>query len=104
MGFIKGIVEDEYFRLLEALKLYEKKRDELPKGSLITRRFGKKIYVYRVRRENGKVAQTYVGKKDSEAHKQAILAKMRRKMEEKQIKIIKEDLRNIEKIKKVKYE
>jgi hypothetical protein len=104
MGLIKGIIEDEHSRLIEALKLYENKRDKLPKGSLIIRRFGKKEYIYRVKRENGKVVQTYIGKKDSEAHKQAILEKMRREMEEKQIKIIKEDLRNIEKIKKVKYE
>ena len=104
MGFVKGIVEDEYSRLLDALKVYEEKRDEFPKGSLIIRRIGKKEYVYRVKRVNGKVVQEYIGKKDSEAHKKAEKQRMRREMEEKQIRLIKEDLRNIERIRKVKYE
>ena len=104
MCFIKGIIEDEYFRLLDALRVYEKKRAEFPKGSLIIRRFGKKEYVYRVKRIKGNVVQEYIGKKDSEAHKKAEIFRMRREMEEKQVRLIKEDLRNIEKIKKVKYE
>jgi len=59
---IKGILREEYDRLLLLRQNYFSKMKILPKGSLIIKKRGKKKYLYlSYRNENGKVVSDYVG-------------------------------------------
>ena len=62
MSAIKGILREEYERLLLLRQNYISKMKILPKGSLIIKKRGNKKYLYlSYRNENGKVVSDYVG-------------------------------------------
>lgn len=100
MSYIKNIISEEQDRLNDLLKLYLEKHTKLPKGSLVERNISGKSYVYLHYRENGKVISKYLGKKDSQIHKDLILKINQRKDLEQKIKKVKNEIREIKKINK----
>ena len=65
MSIAKDILIDEYKRLKNLLKEYQKKLNELPKGSISEKKIKNHYYYYLAYRKMEKVKFEYIGKKDS---------------------------------------
>jgi len=75
MSVIQSILNEEVLRLEKNIAQYNKMVLSLPKGSIFIRKIGNSFFVYRKRRENGKVVSQYLGnKKSKEAQRQIELS------------------------------
>jgi hypothetical protein len=63
---VRDMLEDSLQHTLEALDLYQKRIEELPKGSLSMKNINGHIYCYLAYREGKKVMNDYLGKLASE--------------------------------------
>ena len=95
MAFIYGVLEEEYDRMLEKKKDYEKKLSELPKGSLVKKQINGRSYNYLMFREEKKVITKYIKKEDFDIVKEQL---ERRKKIKSSLKSINEDLKIIGKV------
>jgi len=95
MAFIYGVLEEEYDRMLEKKKDYEKKLGELPKGSLVKKQINGRSYNYLMFRKDKKVITKYIKKEDFDTIQEQL---ERRKKCKSSLKSINEDLKIIGKI------
>lgn len=95
MSVLSGVLIEEKDRLNRMISQYERKKQDLPKGSIQYKTIGKKKYPYLVFREKGKVTTVYL-KKTIDIEKLSKEISQRKKYEE-YIKQAKSDLRLIEK-------
>lgn len=61
MSVLEGILQEEIDRLERNIKSYEEMLQKLPRGSIFVRKMGNSYFVYRKRKENGKVVSEYLG-------------------------------------------
>ena len=62
---IKEVLKEELDNSLKMEKLYQSQLKKLPKGSLIKKSIGGRLYYYLEFREGRKIVFKYVGKQDS---------------------------------------
>lgn len=96
MGIIKGVLEEEYNRLVLLYGKYQRDLEKLPKGSLSVKEKSGQEYAYIARREGKRVVFDYVGKASSDEVKQIREKIKKRKELAARIKSIKSDLRELE--------
>lgn len=94
MGFIYGVLVEEYTRLLEKQQDYKEKLKQLPKGSLVKKKINGRYYDYLMYRAEGKVITKYIKKNRFEEVKAQL---ERRKKIEILLASIKQDIGLIEK-------
>ncbi len=58
---VKGVLREELDRSLSLKEKYEKKMDEYPRGYLLERKMGGKVYHYLSYREGDRIRQKYLG-------------------------------------------
>ncbi len=96
MGVIKGMLREEYERLLSLLEKYNNEVSRLPKGSLSVKEIRGRRYAYIARRINGKVNFKYIGR-DSSKEVQRIAAEIHKRTEYKsKIRAVKRDIKELE--------
>lgn len=90
MAILKGILKEslEYYRNME--KRLASRIRELPRGSILKRRIGKRSYFYLKYREGRRVASRYLGKARPEALEKAI---EERRLLKRQLEEVQENLR-----------
>ena len=96
MAMIFNILDDERRRLLQLKEQYEREISELPKGSLSRKRRGNKDYYYLAYRDSEKVKFDYVGPSDSEDVKNVRQKIEERKVLERNLRRVKENLKDVE--------
>ena len=75
MSVIQSVLLEEINRLEKNVAHYKDMLSSLPKGSIYIRQMGKSFFVYRRKRENGKVISEYLGNKNNkEVQKQIQLS------------------------------
>ena len=72
MSVLRGVLFEELERLENNKVAYEEMLAKLPRGTIFVRKMGKSSFVYRKRKEQGKVVSEYLGNNTSEKAKQAI--------------------------------
>ena len=97
MSVIKHIISEEHDRLKKLIKKYEKQLEKYPKGSIVNKKISGKSYSYIVKRDNGKVKTTYIGKSDSVEVKKLSEKFKERKRIEKSLKEAKINFKDAEK-------
>lgn len=76
MAVIEGVLLEEINRQEKIIAHYQGMLDSLPRGSIFVRKMGESSFVYRKRKENGKVVSEYLGNINSEdVQKQIELSK-----------------------------
>ncbi|HXT01332.1 MAG TPA: hypothetical protein VN915_11700 [Elusimicrobiota bacterium] len=100
MAILKGILKDglDYYRELD--QRYRARLKELPIGSVLKRRIGRKDYYYLIYRSGGRVISRYLGKEEPIQMEKDI---KERRLIKKQMKEVRENLlllRRLEKRKK----
>lgn len=88
MSVLISTLKEELANAKRLEKKYRVRIGELPKGSFIVRRIGKRQYGYLTRRESGRIKQEYLGPLD-----QTAIAEFREKNKKK--KIYKEQLKKV---------
>lgn len=75
MSVLEGVLKEELVRLESNLLSFKKKLTKLPRGTIYIAKIYNSSFVYRKRKENGKVISEYIGplksKKSQEAIEQA---------------------------------
>lgn len=95
MAILKGILKDSLDYYLDLDRRLRARLKELPRGSLLKRRIGRKDYYYLVSRNGSRVISRYVGKeKPIELEKQI----EERRLIRRQMKEIQENLRMLERL------
>ena len=95
MGFIYGVLSEEYERLIEKKQDYEEKIKQLPKGALVKKQINGRLYDYLMYRADGKVITEYIKKSRFEEVKAQL---ERRKKIENSLTSIYQDILLIEKV------
>lgn len=95
MGFIYGVLSEEYERLIEKKQDYEEKIKQLPKGALVKKQINGRLYDYLMYRADGKVITEYIKKSRFEEVKAQL---ERRKKMENSLASIYQDILLIEKV------
>ena len=96
MSVLEGVLKEELERIQRNIESYESLLSSLPKGYLFEQVIGGKPYVYRKRREGGKIVSEYVGPRDcEEAQKARIDYQERRRVETNLRSLKKEEARLI---------
>jgi len=95
MGFIYGVLSEEYERLIEKKQDYEEKLKQLPKGALVKKQINGRLYDYLMYRADGKVITEYIKKSRFEEVKAQL---ERRKKIENSLTSIYQDILLIEKV------
>ena len=71
MSILQEVLKEEIQRLEKNVSSYERMLESLPKGSIFVRKMGGSSFVYRRRRENGRIISEYLGNvNESYAQKQ----------------------------------
>lgn len=96
MSIIKGVLEEEYNRLVHLRDRYLNDIANLPKGSLSIKEKSGQEYAYIAHREGKKVVFDYIGKATSDEVKKLKERIKKRKDYEKKLKSIKSDLKELE--------
>lgn len=98
MSILKGVLQEEYKRLKSLFNRYNKEIALFPKGSISIKKRNNRDYLYLVYREKGKIKFEYIGSVRSDKAKKVMGdVKERRKLEEK-IKMVKMDIKELEKV------
>ena len=71
MSVLEGVLKEELERIQRNISSYESLLASLPKGYLFEQIIGGKPYVYRKRREGGKIISEYIGPCGSEEAEKA---------------------------------
>lgn len=96
MSIVKGVLEEEYRRLINLSDKYAQDISRLPVGSVSIKEISGHKYAYRARRKGKRVFFEYVGKaSDPEVRNLQADIKKRKEIEAKQ-KLIKKDLKELE--------
>lgn len=75
MAILEGVLLEEIKRLEKNITSYEQMLLSLPRGTIFIRKMGNSYFVYRKRKENGRVLTEYLGNsKDEFAQKQIELS------------------------------
>lgn len=61
MSVLEGVLKEELERLESNVLEMNKKLDNLPRGTIYIAKIYNSYFVYRKRKENGKVVSTYIG-------------------------------------------
>ena len=72
MAILQGVLLEEIERLEKNIFSYRKMLEKLPRGSIFIRKIGNSSYVYRKRKEDGKVVSVYLGNVNDESAKEEI--------------------------------
>lgn len=72
MLVIEGVLKEEVLRLESNIFAYERMLNELPRGTIFIRKIHNASFVYRKKKENGKVVSEYLGPFNSEKVKNEI--------------------------------
>ncbi len=96
MSIIKGVLEEEYNRLLQLRDRYAREAAKLPKGSLSVKEISGQQYAYVASRKGKKVVFDYVGKASSDEVKSLSEGFKKRKDLEAKLKAMKSDLKELE--------
>lgn len=96
MSIIKGVLEEEYNRLMQLRDRYMREAAKLPKGSLSVKEKSGQEYAYLAHRKGKKVVFDYVGKASSDEVKKIRESIKKRKDLETKFKAIKKDLKELE--------
>jgi len=96
MSIIYGVLEEERDHIMSALKLYQKQIAKQPQGCLWVKSRGKRKYAYLAHREEGAVHFKYIGPIPSKKHDALLLQIKERKLLEESVRVMREDLRIIE--------
>lgn len=97
MSVLQGVFLEEISRLEKNIFNYKKMLSSLPKGSLFIRRMGNSEFVYRRRKENGKVISEYLGNINSSNAKEQISLSEEYKRINNDIKIAEKELSKLKK-------
>lgn len=101
MSVLQGVLLEEINRLESNIFNYKKMLSSLPKGSLFIRRMGNSEFVYRKRKENGKVVSEYLGNINSVKTKEQMLLSNEYKRICNNIKIAEKELLKLKKAYKI---
>lgn len=101
MSVLQGVLLEEINRLESNIFNYKKMLSSLPKGSLFIRRMGNSEFVYRKRKENGKVVSEYLGNINSVKVKEQMLLSNEYKRICNNIKIAEKELLKLKKAYKI---
>ncbi len=63
MNILKGVMKEEYDRLIKLLKFYQNKIKQFPNGTISYKKRNKTEYVYLAFKKKNKVKFEYLGKK-----------------------------------------
>ena len=97
MSIVFDVLQEELDRLKNLYKIYTKKIQVLPKGSISLKKRYNNIYLYLAFRNGYKVKFKYIGKKDSQAAS-AIAEKVKQRKElEMKIKKIRQEIKRLQK-------
>lgn len=72
MSVLKGVLFEEKERLELIIFEYQKKIDNLPKGSIFIRKMRNSFFVYRRHRSGNQIISEYIGSVDNDISKKAI--------------------------------
>lgn len=76
MAIIEGVLLEEINRLEQNITSYQEMLVSLPRGSIFIRKMGNSHFVYRKRKEDGKVISEYLGNmNDKDVQRQISLSK-----------------------------
>lgn len=67
MSVLEQVLKEEISRLEKIVSHYEQMISKLPRGSIFVRKMGSSSFVYRKRKENGKVVSAYLGNLNQES-------------------------------------
>ena len=98
MGYIKSIMQEEHQRLQALYQKYMEKIDSFPKGAVSIKKRNQNEYLYLARRQGGKVRFNYIGSLASEKARKILELVNDRKNYESNLKQVKNDLKEIEKV------
>ncbi len=95
MSIINSILDEEKLRLESLLNKRMERFRRLPKGSIRKKEIGKRCYLYRVFRQDGRVVTKYLCPLDSPDAASLLEAENQRKKLKQEIKTISQDLLEI---------
>ena len=96
MSILQDVLLDEYERLKSLAQWYVKEISSLPKGSISIKKRRDREYLYINYREKNKVKSNYVGLVSSEKAVEIANKIKQRKKFEKELKVVKRDLKELE--------
>ena len=97
MSILQGVFLEEINRLEKNISNYEKILESLPRGSIFIRKMGGSSFVYRKRKEKGKVISEYLGNINSkEVQEQIELSKDYKRIKN-NIRVAKQELAKLKK-------
>lgn len=97
MAIIEGVLQEELQRLEKNISHYEKMLLKLPRGTIFIRQMGNSSFVYRKKKEKGKVISEYLGNINNERAQKGIELSQEYKRINKNIKISKIELQKLRK-------
>jgi hypothetical protein len=96
MSIIKGMLQEEYERLKSLLAKYQAEVSKLPAGSVSEKQIKGNRYAYIARRRKSKIEFIYIGRASSPKVQSMRDEIKRRKDYESKIRILKEDIKELE--------
>ncbi|MBU0994875.1 MAG: hypothetical protein KJ737_20480 [Proteobacteria bacterium] len=96
MSVLKDVLSDEHERLKSLVQWYKQEIASLPKGSMSIKKRKDRKYLYINYREKNKVKSDYVGLVSSEKAAELANKILQRKKYEEDLKVIKKDLKELE--------
>lgn len=97
VAVLQGVLLEEINRLEKNINAYEDMLSNLPRGSIFIRQIGNSFFVYRKRKEKGKVISIYLGNLDDEKVKKEIELSQEYKRIKNNIRIARNELNKIRK-------
>lgn len=96
MSIFQGVLSEEISRSKRSVDNYQRLLDSLPRGTIFVRRMGNEYYVYRRRKESGRVISQYLGKEGSLEAKEGIRLSNEYKRIKNNLRIAKSELKKLE--------
>lgn len=97
MSILQGVLLEEIQRLERNILKYEEMLKSLPRGSIYIRKIGNSSFMYRKRKENGKVISEYLGNANGSNIQKEIELSEEYKRIKANIRIAKEELKKLKK-------
>jgi hypothetical protein len=98
MSIIFHIMQEEYYRLVEAEVVYRKSVESAVQGAPRIKHISNKDYLYLERRVGRKVVYKYVGPPDSEKALATLSAIKRRRKDQESLKKVLRDLKDVKRV------
>lgn len=96
MSVFQGVLIEEIGRSKRNVDNYQRLLNSLPRGTIFVRKIGNDFYVYRKRKEAGKVISQYLGKEGSVSANEGIKLSEEYKRIKNNLKIAKLELEKLE--------